>query len=125
MYSSNQLLFVYVSINVCLYSIQVSCVVRIHQSIITQLYIAVGEQNSLGGTMNLLECLNQNISKCTKIFSFFFIGLGLSLKKGLHQNSVPEYFHICPTGGASALLLPSSPPPPPPPSLEKTEDEIL
>jgi len=33
--------------------------------------IAAGEQSSLGGTRNLPECSNLNISKCTKIFSLF------------------------------------------------------
>jgi len=31
--------------------------------------------------MNLPECSNQNISKCTKILPFSLIGLGWSLKK--------------------------------------------
>jgi len=35
--------------------------------------ITVGEQSSSGGTMNLPECSNQNISKCTTIFLFFLI----------------------------------------------------
>jgi len=39
------------------------------------LNIAVGKQSSLGGTMNLPKCSNQNISKCTKIFLFILIGL--------------------------------------------------
>jgi len=38
--------------------------------------IAVGEQSSLGGTIYLPECSNQDIFKCTKIFPFFLIGLG-------------------------------------------------
>jgi len=64
------------------------------------LSIAGEEQNSLGGTRNLPECLKQNISKCmicsskkkifTKIFPFFLIGLVWSRKKGLH------IFQVCP-----------------------------
>jgi len=54
--------------------------------------IAIGEQSSLEGTINLLECTNQIISKWTKIFPFTLIGLGWSLKKGFTKILCPNNF---------------------------------
>jgi len=56
-----------------------------------------------GGTMNIPECSNQNIFKCTKLYPFFLIGLRWSLKKRSSPklsariiSPLQEQFQICP-----------------------------